>query len=98
MSGETGIRINEIRFVAEDGSVAGMKVAAQLTAKALGASGDKMRDIFEDPNKLLQLILAAERTRGGGGGGGVRTGIRAADWRIRRWGWFQLVWRHGRRR
>src|SRR6516164_1244280 len=54
MAGETSIKINEIRFVAEDGSVAGIKVAAQLTAKALGAGGDKLRDIFEDPNKLLQ--------------------------------------------
>src|SRR5277367_5968951 len=69
LAGETGIRINEIRFVAEDGSVAGLKVAAQLTAKALGASSDKMRDIFEDPNKLLQLILAAESNRGGSGQG-----------------------------
>ncbi len=69
LAGETGIRINEIRFVAEDGSVAGMKVAAQLTAKMLGSS-DKMRDIFEDPNKLLQLILAAESNRGAGGSGG----------------------------
>jgi hypothetical protein len=70
LAGETSIKINEIRFVAEDGSVAGIKVAAQLTAKALGAGGDKLRDIFEDPNKLLQLILAAESSRGGGGGGG----------------------------
>src|SRR5271167_4622137 len=70
LAGETGIRINEIRFVAEDGSVAGLKVAAQLTAKALGASSDKMRDIFEDPNKLLQLILASESNRSGGGAGG----------------------------
>jgi hypothetical protein len=70
LAGETSIKINEIRFVAEDGSVAGIKVAAQLTAKALGASGDKLRDIFEDPNKLLQLILAAESNRGLGGGGG----------------------------
>jgi hypothetical protein len=69
LAGETGIRINEIRFVAEDGSVAGLKVAAQLTAKALGASSDRMKDIFEDPNKLLQLILAAESNRGGPGGG-----------------------------
>ncbi len=74
LAGETGIRINEIRFVAEDGSVAGLKVAAQLTAKALGASSDKMRDIFEDPNKLLQLILASESNRGGGGGGNAGSG------------------------
>ena len=74
LAGETGIRINEIRFVAEDGSVAGLKVAAQLTAKALGASSDKMRDIFEDPNKLLQLILAAESNRSGGGGAGGGSG------------------------
>src|SRR5271166_5713097 len=70
LAGDTSIRINEIRFVAEDSSVAGIKVAAQLTAKALGAGGDKLRDIFEDPNKLLQLILAAESSRGSGGGGG----------------------------
>ena len=74
LAGETGIRINEIRFVAEDGSVAGLKVAAQLTAKALGASSDKMRDIFEDPNKLLQLILASESNRAGGGGSGGGSG------------------------
>src|SRR5271167_3817820 len=70
LAGETGIRINEIRFVAEDGSVAGIKVAAQLTAKVLGAAGDKFRDVFEDPNKLLQLILASESNRSGGGAGG----------------------------
>ena len=70
LAGETSIKINEIRFVAEDGSVAGIKVAAQLTAKVLGSAGDKFRDIFEDPNKLLQLILAAESNRGLGGSGG----------------------------
>src|ERR1700736_127081 len=70
MAGETSIKINEIRYVAEATSVAGIKVAAQLTAKALGATGDKYRDFFEDPNKLLQMILAAESGRGGGGGSG----------------------------
>jgi hypothetical protein len=69
MGGDSSIKINEIRYVAEDASVAGIKVAAQLTAKALGATGDKYRDFFEDPNKLLQMILAAESGRGGGGGG-----------------------------
>jgi len=63
-------RYLEIRYVAEDSSVAGIKVAAQLTQKVLGAQGDKFRDFFEDPNKLLQMILAAESARAGGGGGG----------------------------
>ncbi|MHB8502367.1 MAG: HEAT repeat domain-containing protein [Candidatus Acidiferrales bacterium] len=70
LAGETSIKVNEIRYVAEDSSIAGIKVAAQLTAKALGAQGDKFKDFFEDPNKLLQMILAAESSRGGGGGGG----------------------------
>jgi hypothetical protein len=70
LAGETSIRINEIRYVAEDGSVAGIKVAAQLTAKMLGGAGDKYRDVFEDPQKMLQLILAAESSRAGGGSGG----------------------------
>src|SRR6516165_5016121 len=75
LAGDTTIKINEIRFVAEDQSVAGIKVAAQLTAKMLGSHGDKFRDIFEDPQKILQLILAAESNRGTGGGGGSGHGF-----------------------
>src|SRR5260370_37551712 len=71
LAGETSIKVNEIRYVAGDSSVAGIKVAAQLTAKALGAAGDKFRDFFEDPNKMLQMILAAESMRSSGGGGGM---------------------------
>ncbi len=70
LAGDTSIKINEIRYVAEDSSVAGIKVAAQLTAKVLGAQGDKFKDFFDDPNKLLQMILAAESSRGPTGGGG----------------------------
>ena len=75
LAGESSIKINEIRYVAEDGSVAGIKVAAQLTAKMLGGAGDKYRDVFEDPQKMLQLILAAESSRTGGGGGGNGPGF-----------------------
>src|SRR5712664_3505119 len=74
LAGETSIKVNEIRYVAEDSSVAGIKVAAQLTQKVLGAHGDKFKDFFEDPNKPLQMILAAESSRGGGGGGGGGAG------------------------
>jgi hypothetical protein len=70
LAGETTIKVNEIRYVAEDSSVAGIKIAAQLTAKALGSHGDKFKDFLEDPNKMLQMILAAESSRMGGGGGG----------------------------
>ena len=70
LAGETSIKVNEIRYVAEDSSVAGIKVAAQLTAKVLGAQGEKFKDFFEDPNRMLQMILAAEGNRGGGGPGG----------------------------
>src|SRR5271154_6611645 len=90
LAGDTSIKINEIRYVAEDSSVAGIKVAAQLTAKALGAQGDKFKDFFDDPNKLLQMILAAESSRGpggggagpgwGGGGGGVGNSISGTLW------------------
>jgi len=71
MAGETSIKINEIRYVAEDSSVAGIKMAANLTAKVLGSHSDKFKDFFDDPNKLLQMILAAESNRGPGGGSGV---------------------------
>src|SRR5438874_686639 len=70
LGGDTSIKVNEIRYVAEDSSVAGIKGAAQLTPKALGAQGEKFREFFEDPNKMLQMIRAAESARSGGGGGG----------------------------
>jgi hypothetical protein len=69
LAGDSSIKINEIRYVAEDSSVAGIKMAANLTAKVLGAQGEKFKDFFDDPNRLLQMILAAESSRGPGGGG-----------------------------
>jgi len=70
LAGDPSIKINEIRFVAEDSSVAGVKMATQLTAKVLGAQGEKFKDFLEDPQKMLQLLLSAEGSRGGGPGGG----------------------------
>ena len=74
LAGETGIKVNEIRYIAEDSSIAGAKIAANLTAKVLGAQGDKFRDFLDDPNRLLQMILAAEGSRGGSGGSGGGSG------------------------
>src|ERR1700739_492765 len=74
LAGENGIRVNEIRYIAEDSSTAGAKIAANLTAKVLGAHGDKFKDFLDDPNRLLQMILAAEGSRGGSGGSGGGSG------------------------
>src|SRR6266700_121235 len=74
LAGETGIKVNEIRYIAEDSSIAGAKIAANLTAKVLGAQGDKFKDFLEDPNRLLQMFLAAEGSRGGSGGTGGGSG------------------------
>jgi hypothetical protein len=74
LAGENGIRVNEIRYIAEDSSIAGAKIAANLTAKVLGAHGDKFKDFLDDPNRLLQMILAAEGSRGSSGGSGGGSG------------------------
>jgi len=76
----SNIRINEIRFVAEDSSRSDALAAGLLTAQTLGADADSMKDWLRDPQKLLQLIAAAEGSRGesgdgtGGGPGGEGTG------------------------
>ena len=76
LAGVPNIRINEIRFVAEDSSKSDALAAGLLTAQTLGADADSMKDWLRDPQKLLQLIAAAEGSRGesgdgpGGGPGG----------------------------
>ncbi len=80
----SNIRINEIRFVAEDSSKSDALAAGLLTAQTLGADADSMKDWLRDPQKLLQLIAAAEGSRGesgdgpGGGPGGEGTGTAGA--------------------
>ena len=72
----SGIRVNEIRFVAEDAGFSEARVAATLTAKTLGADADMIQDWFRTPEKMIQLIAAAEgahsssaRQEGGGKSG-----------------------------
>ena len=80
LAGVPNIRINEIRFVAEDSSKSDALAAGLLTAQTLGADADSMKDWLRDPQKLLQLIAAAEGSRGESGdgssgeGGGEGTG------------------------
>ena len=63
--GSSGIRVNEIRFVAEDAAFADARVAAQLTAKILGADAGLIQDWFSSPQKMIQLIAAAEGAHSG---------------------------------
>src|SRR6202789_460436 len=70
----SGIRVNEIRFVAEDAGFSEARVAATLTAKTLGADADMIQDWFRSPEKMIQLIAAAEGSHGNGGGSGSGTG------------------------
>lgn len=60
------IRVNEIRYVPQDSSE---PLTARLTIQALGDDSDRYKDWLSDPQKLLQLIAAAEGERGGEGGG-----------------------------
>jgi PilZ domain len=69
-----GIRVNEIRFIAEDAGFSEARVAATLTAKTLGADADMIQDWFRSPEKMIQLIAAAEGSHGNGGGPGGGTG------------------------
>jgi hypothetical protein len=78
--GYSGIRVNEIRFVAEDSGFSDARVAATLTAKTLGADAERIQEWFRSPEKMIQLIAAAEGEHGGpgmpgtGGSGGTIPG------------------------
>ena len=67
LAGTQNIKINEIRFVAEDASHSDALAAGLLTAQSLGADADSMKEWLKDPQKLVQLIAAAEGSRGEGG-------------------------------
>ncbi len=73
----SGIRVNEIRFVAEDAAFSEARVAAQLTAKTLGADAERVQDWFRNPEKMIQLIAAAEGAHGGPAapGAGASSGL-----------------------
>jgi hypothetical protein len=61
------IKINEVKFVAADPLTGDVSIAAQIAAQTLGP---EFKQWLNDPQKLLQLIAAAEGANAGGGGGG----------------------------
>jgi hypothetical protein len=64
----SSIRINEVKFVAADPETGDVSVAAQIAAQTLGP---EFKQWLNDPQKLLQLIAAAEGAKSGGGGDGA---------------------------
>ena len=59
------IKINEVKFVAADPMTGDISVAAQIAAQTLGP---EFKQWLNDPQKLLQLIAAAEGANAGGSG------------------------------
>jgi hypothetical protein len=80
LTGAQSIRINEICFVATDSRFRDASVAAQLAISTLGDDQDRFKQWLNDPQKLLEMIAAAqgaERSEGsasGTGGSGSRSG------------------------
>ncbi|MGA2631257.1 MAG: HEAT repeat domain-containing protein [Terriglobia bacterium] len=59
------IRVNEIRFVAQDAGISESGLALQIAAQTLGPAAEELKPWLQDPQKLLQLIAAAEGARKG---------------------------------
>src|SRR5712691_11394480 len=66
------IKINEVKFVAADPLTGDVSIAAQIAAQTLGP---EFRQWLNDPQKLLQLIAAAEGANAGGGGQAGGSGV-----------------------
>jgi hypothetical protein len=71
LAGAHGIRTNEVCFVATDSRLKDASMAAQLAAATLGDDQDQFRKWLNDPQKLLELIAAAQGSHGGGSTGPV---------------------------
>jgi hypothetical protein len=73
LTGVQGVRINEICFVATDSRLRDANVAAQLAVATLGEDQDQFKQWLNDPQKLLEMIAAAQGAKSGGmlGGGGT---------------------------
>jgi len=70
-SRQSTIKINEVKFVAADPLTGDISVAAQIAAQTLGP---EFKQWLNDPQKLLQLIAAAEGANAGGGAPGQAGG------------------------
>lgn len=70
----SGIHVNEVCFVATDSRLKDASMAAQIAAASLGENQDTFKKMLNDPQKLLELIAAAEGSKSGGSGAGNGSG------------------------
>jgi len=63
LTGSVGIRVNEICFVATDSRLKESSIAAQLATASLGADQAEMKEWLNNPQKLLELIAAAQGSK-----------------------------------
>ncbi len=66
LAGAPGVRINEVCFVATDSRFRDASVAAQLAVANLGDDQDQFKQWLNDPQKLLEMIAAAQGAQSGG--------------------------------
>src|ERR1700728_542160 len=70
--GAQGVRINEICFVATDSRFRDASMAAQLAVSTLGDDQDQFKQWLNDPQKLLEMIAAAQGVTSGAAPGSGR--------------------------
>ena len=69
LQGDPHIHVNEVCFVPADSAVAKTTVAAQIAARTLGMNSEQTDQLLNDPEKLLQLLVAADGAKSGAGPG-----------------------------
>jgi hypothetical protein len=77
LQGDPNIHVNEVCFVPADSAVAKSTIAAQIAARTIGMNSEQQDALFNNPEKLLQLIVAAEGNKAGGSAAGTGKGTHA---------------------
>ncbi len=66
LAGAQGIRVNETCFVATDSRLKEASMAAQLAMASMGGEQEEFKKWLNNPQKLLELIAAAQGSHGRG--------------------------------
>jgi hypothetical protein len=79
LAGDPSIHVNEVCFVPADSAVAKSTVAAQLAARTIGMNSEQQDALLNSPEKLLQLIVAAEGNKASAGSTGETEGAKTGE-------------------